>query len=57
MTEKETNVSIELLINGKTVGLNPYVTSVFVNVIRGLVGSLKNVGEPRDIEIKVVERR
>jgi hypothetical protein len=57
MTEKETNVSIELLINGKRVGLNPYVTSVFVNVIRGLVGSLKNVGEPRDIEIKVVERR
>ena len=57
MTEKETNVSIELLINGKRVGLNPYVTSVFVNVIRGLVDTLKNVGEPTDIEIRLSERR
>jgi hypothetical protein len=56
MTEKKTDKSVELFVNGKKLGLNPYVTSVFVNVVLALVDTLRNVEEPRDIEIRVVDR-
>lgn len=52
MEEKKRRV--ELLVNGKKVGLNPYVKSVFQAVIRGLLSTLKGVDEPaREVELKM----
>ena len=42
---------MELRVNGKTIPLNPYVNSVFANVIAGLVGTLKDTPEPEKIEL------
>lgn len=52
MNEKKQ--SIELLINGKKVGLNPYVRSVFTEVTRGLLATLKGIDTPPcDVELKI----
>jgi molybdopterin-guanine dinucleotide biosynthesis protein B len=44
---------VELKVNGKSIPLNPYVESVFANVIAGLVKTLKNTPEPERVEISV----
>jgi hypothetical protein len=44
---------IELTVNGKKVGMNPYVKSVFVKVVLGLVESLKNTENPEEISIRI----
>ncbi len=38
-------VEVELVIDGKKVALNPYVTSVFYKVIVALISTLKGVDE------------
>jgi hypothetical protein len=53
MTEEKSGFTAELIVDGKNVGLNPYVTSVFVQVIQGLVRTLKNVPESSDIEVRI----
>ncbi len=48
-------MEVKLKIDGKEVGLNPYVTSVFHNVIIALIKTLKGVDEDWSIaEIEVV---
>ena len=47
---------IELTVNGKKVGMNPFVKTVFVKIILSLVESLKNTGEPEEIVVKVTTR-
>ncbi len=47
----ESEVTVK--INGKDVPLNAYVHSVFTNVLKGLADTLKDVGEPKTIEVKV----
>ena len=51
MAEKEP--SVELTVNGKRVGLNAFVKSVFVKVILALVETLKGTESPDDIVVKI----
>ena len=44
-----------LKVNGKSIPLNPYVESVFANVIEGLVRTLKNTPEPQRVEIALLK--
>jgi len=44
---------VELTVNGKKVGMNPFVKTVFEKVIRGLVESLKNMDEPEEIVVRL----
>jgi hypothetical protein len=44
---------IELTVNGKKVGMNPYVQLVFTNVVLGLIKSLKNIGDSKEIVLKI----
>jgi hypothetical protein len=60
MAEEEKNLSnysVELTINGKKIGLNPYVKSVFIHVVFGMVKTLKNVNEPEQITIEVQSKK
>ena len=52
MSERE-DFKVELVVNGKKVGLNPFVKTVFARVILSLVESLKNTGEPGEVVVKV----
>jgi hypothetical protein len=45
--------SIELSINGKKIGMNQYVRSVFYSILTGLVKTLKNIEEPEEIVIRI----
>jgi len=56
MAEEKSGFTAELVVDGKKVGLNPYVTAVFVQVIQGLVRTLKNVPEPSDIEVRILTK-
>jgi hypothetical protein len=47
--------TVELMVNGKKVGMNPFVKTVFAKVILSLVESLKNTGEPDEIVVKVTQ--
>ena len=49
----ESDFKIELTVNNKKVGLKSFVQGVFVNVILGMVKTLKNVDEPEDIVVKI----
>ena len=49
----KSDFKIELTVNNKKVGLKSFVQGVFVNVILGMVKTLKNVDEPEDIVVKI----
>lgn len=51
--DRQEEYQVELLVDGKKLGLNPYVRSVFYQVVTGLVSTLKNVGEPGEIQVRV----
>ena len=56
MAKEEKNLldfSVELTVNGEKIALNPYVKSVFINVIFGMVKTLKNVDVPEKVDIKI----
>ncbi len=44
---------VELEINNKNVGMKPYVKSVFINVLLGLVKTLKRIDSPEEIVLKI----
>ena len=46
---------VELTVNGKKVGMNPFVKTVFAKVIQSLVESLKNTGEPEEIVVRLTQ--
>ena len=46
---------MELKVNGKSIPLNPYVESVFANVIEGLVKTLKNTPGSERVEITLLK--
>jgi len=54
--EETKDYNVELLINGKGIGLNPYVRSVFIGVAKALVGTLKNVEDPQKIVLTVEKK-
>jgi hypothetical protein len=45
--------TIELSINGKKIGMNQYVRSVFYFILTGLLKTLKNIEEPEEIVIRI----
>jgi signal transduction histidine kinase len=51
--EEEIRGDIELQVNGKSVGMNPFVKSVFYRVILGLVSSLKKTDDASEIVIRL----
>ena len=56
MAKEEKNLldfSVELTVNGEKIELNPYVKSVFINVIFGMVKTLKNADVPEKVDIKI----
>jgi hypothetical protein len=53
MAETKQDFTVELTVNGKKVGLNPYVTSVFALVVQGLVHTLKNIPELHEIDLSI----
>ena len=54
--ENKKEYDVELLINGKRVGLNKYVKSVFIEVTMALVDTLKNVEDPQKIALTVEKK-
>ena len=44
------------MLDGTPTDLNMYVRSVFINVAKTLIGTLKNVSEPTKIEIRVEKK-
>ena len=47
------NFSLELTINGKKIGTNPFVQNMMVATLLGMVSPLKGVETPREIVIKI----
>lgn len=44
---------VELTVNNNKVGLKPYVKSVFINVMLGLIKTLKGIDSPEEIVLKL----
>jgi hypothetical protein len=57
MSEPKQDFTVELTVNGKKVGLNPYVASVFAHVVDGLVRTLKNVPEPHEVDVSIRRKK
>jgi hypothetical protein len=51
--EADENVELELQVNGKSVGMNPFVKTVFHKVIVSLVSSLKKTEGASEIVIRL----
>ncbi|HIP16085.1 MAG TPA: molybdopterin-guanine dinucleotide biosynthesis protein B [Methanothermococcus okinawensis] len=47
------STDVELVVNGKTIPLNPFVSKIIKNTVVGLVSSLKGVEDTRDISIRI----
>ena len=47
--------NITLKINDQKIGLNPFASTIFYNVIMGMVTTLKFEGKPEKIEIVLKE--
>ncbi len=54
--EETKDYDVELLLDGKRVGLNEYVRSVFIGVATALVDTLKNVEDPQKIVLTVEKK-
>ena len=52
MKEKK-DFTIELLLDGKKMGMNPYVKSIFYSVINAMVSTLKNADDPKKIVLTI----
>jgi hypothetical protein len=48
--------NVKVVINGKEIEINPFVTSIFGNIIIGMLSSLKLDDEPKEIEIKLTTK-
>lgn len=45
--------AVTLRVNGSAVPLSPFVKAFITNAIKGMVGSLKGCGDPKQIEIRI----
>ena len=57
MEEKEKKAKVTLVVDGRRIPLNPYVSSVFANVIAALISTLKGVEEDWNLAEIRVERQ
>ena len=48
--------NVKVIINGKEIEINPFVTSIFGNIIIGMLSSLTLDDEPKEIEIKLTKK-
>ena len=56
MEEKESTgkeYSVELHVNGKKIGMNHFVRTVFFNIVTGIVSTLKKTGDADEIILKI----
>ncbi len=56
MDEKKRAVdgySVELHVNGKKIGMNPFVRAVFFSVVTGIVSNLKKTEGTEEIVLKI----
>lgn len=44
---------LNLLVNGRTVELKPFIENLLVDAVKGMVGSLKGCKRPEEIEIRI----
>lgn len=51
--ENREKYDVQLLVNGKKVGLKPFVKSVFYQVVTGLVSTLKRTEAPEEIVVRI----
>lgn len=51
--ESDESIDLELEVDGKSVGMNPFVKTVFHKVILSLVSSLKKTEEASEIVIRL----
>jgi hypothetical protein len=51
--EETDRYSVELHVDGKKIGLNPFVKAVFFNVVTGIVSTLKKTEDANEIVLKV----
>jgi hypothetical protein len=49
----EMEMSVVLTVNGKRVGMKPFVKAVFIKVVMALLETLKNVDEPDEVVLKI----
>ena len=47
------STDVELVVDGRRIPLNPFVSKIVKNTVVGLVSSLKGVEDPRSISIKI----
>ena len=52
-TDSTNDVKVQLQINGKKVGLNPFVQSFICETITGMVKSLRNVDTVETLELQI----
>ncbi|WP_421077148.1 molybdopterin-guanine dinucleotide biosynthesis protein B [Methanothermococcus sp. Ax23] len=46
---------VEMVVNGKTIPMNPFVSIIIKNTLKGIISSLKGVDDPKNISIKIKE--
>ncbi|AEH07036.1 molybdopterin-guanine dinucleotide biosynthesis protein B [Methanothermococcus okinawensis] len=44
---------VEMVVNGKTIPMNPFVSDIIKNTLKGIVGSLKGADNPKTISINI----
>jgi len=44
---------VEMTVNEKKIGMNAFVKNVMCNIILGIIRTLKNVEDPKEIVIKI----
>ena len=47
------NPKVELTVNGKKIGLNPFAMNIIGSGILGMMRSLKGIDEPEEVNIKI----
>ncbi|MBB6401297.1 molybdopterin-guanine dinucleotide biosynthesis protein B [Methanococcus maripaludis] len=50
------STGLKLIVDGKTIPVNPFVSDVIKNTIKGIVGTLKGTENPETISIKIEKK-
>ncbi|MGQ9616184.1 MAG: hypothetical protein ACUVWJ_07240 [Spirochaetota bacterium] len=48
---------VELMVNGKRIGMNRFVQALIINVIMGILSSLKNTGKPDEVVLTIGKKQ
>jgi molybdopterin-guanine dinucleotide biosynthesis protein B len=50
------STALTLIVDGKTIPVNPFVSDIIKNTIKGIVGTLKGTENPETISIKIEKK-